>query len=169
MSDTKTLYDFSQELRDFMANIEADPETGEIDSETGEKIDQLYEDFEDKTKDCVNYLRRTVAEAELAKAESDKIKIYAKTLENKVKWMADYIQEMMKSVGIKKVVVSGRPATIAKNPMSVEVDMSQLDIEWTKEKISVDPDKKALLRYIKDGNEVPIGVTVIDDKTSLRY
>ena len=167
--EKKTLFGISEELCEFMANIEVDLETGEIEEGAASKMDELYDNFEEKAQDCVNYLRRTDAEAKLAKEEAEKIKAYSKVLDNKVKWMSTYIKDMMIKVGIKKVIVSGRPATIAKNPMSVEVDMTRIPVDWTIHKVDIKPDKKAIIKHVKEGKETPAGVIVINDKISLRY
>ena len=167
--ENKALWEISDELLEFMSEIEIDPETGEISEESFSKIESLSGDFDEKLENCINYLRRTDAESKLAKQEAELIKQYGKTLEKKVERLSEYIKHQMLKMLVHKTVISGRPASIAKNPDSLIVDESILPKEWMRVKVKEEPDKVAIMKHIKNGKEVPEGVEVVRDKTRLKF
>jgi hypothetical protein len=169
MNEYKELWEISDELLEAMDALDIDPETGEISQESFEQMDVLSGDFNEKLQDSINYLRRKTAEANIAKEESEKIKKYGKVLEKKVENFSEYVKNQMQKIGVKKIVISGRPASVVKNPDSVEVDKSILPKEWFRITTKEDPDKIAIMKHIKSGETAPKGVTLISEKKRLQY
>ena len=169
MNEYKPLWEISDELLEAMETLEIDPETGEISQESFEQMDVLSGDFNEMLEDSINYLRRKTAEANVAKEEAEKIKKYGKALEKKVENFSEYVKNQMLKIGVQKIVISGRPASVVKNPDSVEVDKSKLPKEWFRITTKEEPNKIAIMKHIKSGETAPEGVTLINEKKRLNY
>ena len=75
----------------------------------------------------------------------------------------------MESNGFQKIDTGLGSLTIAKNPMSVEIENEdEIPSEFKQEIITTKIDKNAIKKHIKETGEIIPGVIIVDDKTSLR-
>jgi hypothetical protein len=115
----------------------------------------IDEAIEDKVEGAAKLVRCLESDIEAIKAEEKRLADKRKVLENKVSSIKEYLQHEMEFAGLDKVKRATVTVSIQQNPPSVEVlDESVIPSIFMipqPEKI----DKKAILKAIKDGEEIP--------------
>ena len=80
-----------------------------------------------------------------------------------------YVKENMEKLGITKLETEIGKMSIAKNPLSIEIENEdQIPSEFKQEVMTVKIDKTAIKTYFKETGEIVPGTRIISDKTSLR-
>ena len=75
----------------------------------------------------------------------------------------------MERNGITKIETELGTLSIAKSPATVEViDQEQVPDEFLRIKTSIEVDKTAIKKNFKETGEVPDGIKIVTDNTSLR-
>ena len=75
----------------------------------------------------------------------------------------------MERLGITKMDTELGTLSIAKNPLSVEIENEdEIPTEFKQEIVTIKIDKTAIKNHFKETGEVVSGVQIVDDKTSLR-
>jgi hypothetical protein len=118
-------------------------------------LSAISESLEDKVESTAKFIRCLDGDIEAIKAEEKRLADKRKVLENKVSSIKEYLQNEMEFSGIDKVKRPTLTVSIQLNPPSVEVlDESVIPSIFMipqPEKI----DKKAILKALKDGEEIP--------------
>lgn len=123
----------------------------------------------EKSQNIIGYMRNIELTIDAMKTEEKRISEQRKTLENKIENFKSYVKECMESNGFQKIDTGLGSLTIAKNPMSVEIENEdEIPSEFKQEIITTKIDKNAIKKYIKETGEIIPGVIIVDDKTSLR-
>ena len=92
-----------------------------------------------------------------------------KSGEAKIEKFKQYVKENMERLGADKIPTELGTLSIAKNPMSVEIENEEEVPERFKEEVvTIKIDKTMIKNYFKDTGELIPGVKIIDNKTSLR-
>ncbi len=103
------------------------------------------------------------------KEEEKRISDLRKGLENKLDKFKQYVKDNMDILGITKMDTELGTLSIAKNPMSIEIENEKEVPETFKQQIiTTKIDKTAIKNYFKETGELIPGIKIIDDKTSLR-
>jgi len=103
------------------------------------------------------------------KIEEKRISEQRKTLENRLTKFKEYVKECMEKGGFTKVETELGSLTIAKNPASVEiVNEDEIPSEFKQEVVTVKIDKTAIKNHFKETGEIPTGVNILTNNTSLR-
>lgn len=123
----------------------------------------------EKSQNIIGYMRNIELTIDAMKTEEKRISEQRKALENKVENFKSYVKECMESNGFQKIDTGLGSLTIAKNPMSVEIENEdEIPSEFKQEIITTKIDKNAIKKHIKETGEIIPGVIIVDDKTSLR-
>lgn len=103
------------------------------------------------------------------KAEEKRISDLRKVAENKIEKFKQYVKENMEKLGLEKIQTELGILSIARNPISVEIENEEAIPEEFKNIVqTVKIDKTAIKKHFKETGEVIAGVQIVDDKTSLR-
>ena len=123
----------------------------------------------EKSQNIIGYMRNIELTIDAMKTEEKRISEQRKALENKIENFKSYVKECMESNGFQKIDTGLGSLTIAKNPMSVEIENEdEIPSEFKQEIITTKIDKNAIKKYIKETGEIIPGVIIVDDKTNLR-
>ena len=123
----------------------------------------------EKSQNIIGYMRNIELTIDAMKTEEKRISEQRKTLENRIENFKSYVKECMESNGFQKIDTGLGSLTIAKNPMSVEIENEdEIPSEFKQEIITTKIDKNAIKKHIKETVEIIPGVIIVDDKTSLR-
>lgn len=140
---------------------------------TEEEYNQLGEELalqlQQKGSNIIGYTKNIEVTIEAMKAEEKRINDNRKSLENKLDKFKQYVKENMEKLGITKMDTELGTLSIAKNPISVEIENEdEIPNEFKVEVITKKIDKTAIKNHFKQTGEVLPGTIIVDDKTSLR-
>lgn len=123
----------------------------------------------EKSQNIIGYMRNIELTIDAMKTEEKRISEQRKALENKIENFKSYVKECMETNGFQKIDTGLGSLTIAKNPMSVEIENEdEIPSEFKQEIVTTKIDKNAIKKHIKETGEIIPGVIIVDDKTSLR-
>ena len=145
-------------------------EQEEITPELKEELErELITLLHEKSQNTIGYIRNIELTIEAMKNEEKRISEQRKALENKVEKFKSYVKECMESNGFSKIDTGLGSLTIAKNPMSVEIENEdEIPAEFKQEIITTKIDKTAIKNHFKKTGEIIPGIRIVDNKTSLR-
>ena len=140
---------------------------------TDEAKKQIEEELtvllQQKSQNIIGYTRNIELTIEAMKNEEKRISEQRKILENRLTNFKEYVKECMDKNGITKIETALGNLTIAKNPMSVEIENEEeIPKEFKQQVITTKIDKTAIKNHFKATGEIIAGAKIIDDKTSLR-
>lgn len=165
MSDL-TLYNITNKFVDLMNKAEEGELTEKEYNEIGEEIAL---ELQKKSASIIGYIRNTELLIEAMKSEEKRISDTRKMGEAKLDKFKQYVKENMEKLGLDKIPTELGSLSIAKNPISVEVENeNEIPKEFKNEKITISIDKTAIKNHFKETGEIVPGTRIIDDKTSLR-
>lgn len=126
-----------------------DTETGEI--LTAEAVDELELAREEKIESCLLFVKNMNAEAEMIKAEIEKLTARKKACENKASWCKEYVQNALKGEKFK----TARVAVSYSNRQKLEFvgDINNMPEEFLRYK-EPELNKTAITNALKAGQEV---------------
>lgn len=149
------LYELSQnyiQALDFLTDPEADFPIEAI----NDTLEGMSGALEDKAVNVAKFLRNMEATAEAIKAAEADMAKRRRALENRVKWLKDYLKGSMEYTGISKIECPFFKLAIQKNPDAVNVtDEDAIPAQFKEQVISWKIDKTAIKAAIKGGNPVP--------------
>lgn len=131
-----------------------DTETGEI--LTIEALEQLQMDRAEKIEGCLLVIKNKTAEAEAIDMEIKRLSERKKALENKVKWIREYVGYSLNG----EKFSTARVAVSYRKSESVEITCATDELPEEFRKITYTPDKTNLKKALKDGAEIP-GVQLV--------
>lgn len=125
--------------------------------------------LQQKSQNTIGYVRNIELTIEAMKNEEKRISEQRKTLENRLTKFKEYVKECMEKGGFTKVETEIGSLTIAKNPASVEIiNEDEIPSEFKQEVVTVKIDKTAIKNHFKETGEIPAGVNINTQNTSLR-
>ena len=125
--------------------------------------------LQQKSQNIIGYARNIELTIEAMKNEEKRISEKRKMLENRVRKFKEYVKECMEKNGITKIETGLGNLTIAKNPISVEVvNEEEIPSEYKTEIVAVKVDKTKIKNNFKETGEIPNGVNILTNNTSLR-
>lgn len=122
-----------------------------------------------KSKNIIGYIKNIELTINAMKEEEKRISEQRKILENRLKNFKDYVKDCMEFNGITKVETALGNLSIARSPISVEIENENLvpqefKIITTTSKI----DKSKIKDNFKETGEIPTGVKINTENTNLR-
>lgn len=158
-----TLYDIKNK---FIELAEREDLTEE---EKTELSHEIAIELQNKSANIIAYIRNSKSLFDAMKNEEERLANIRKSGENKLDKFIEYVKENMNQLGIDKIQTELGNMSIAKNPMSVEIENEdEVPGEFKQEVTTVKIDKTAIKEYFKSTGELIPGVRIIDNKTSLR-
>lgn len=131
--------------------------------------EELARELQNKSSNIIGYIRNSELLIEAMKVEEKRIADIRKSGENKLEKFKQYVKENMERLGIDKIPTELGSLSIAKNPMSVEIENEEeVPDRFKEEVVTTKIDKVMIKNYFKDTGEMIPGVKIIDNKTSLR-
>lgn len=140
---------------------------------TEEEYNQLGEELaiqlQQKGSNIIGYTKNIELTINAMKEEEKRIAENRKSLESKLDKFKQYVKENMERLGITKMDTELGTLSIAKNPISVEIENEdEISAEFKQEIVTTKIDKTAIKNYFKETGEIPNGTNIITTNTSLR-
>ena len=145
-------------------------ESEEITEENKKQIEEeLTILLQQKSQNVIGYVRNNELTIEAMKTEEKRISDMRKALENRNNKFKEYVKECMQNSGFTKIDTGLGSLSIAKSPISVEIENeNEVPSEFKQEVVTVKIDKKAIADNFKATGEVPNGVKIHTNNTNLR-
>lgn len=161
-----TLYNITNKFAELMDRAE----NGELTEEEYNKLgEELALELQNKSSNIIGYVRNSELLIEAMKAEEKRISDMRKAGEIKIEKFKQYVKDNMERLGLDKIPTELGTLSIAKNPMSVEIeDETAVPEEFKTIVQTVKVDKTAIKNHFKETGEIVPGTRIIDDKMSLR-
>ena len=123
----------------------------------------------EKSQSIIGYTKNIELLIEGMKSEEKRIADNRRSLENRLTKFKEYVKDCMEKGGFSKIETELGQLSIAKNPMSVEIENEdEVPNEFKVEVVTTKIDKTAIKNYFKETGEIVNGTRIIDNKTSLR-
>lgn len=145
-------------------------EQEEITPELKDQLEkELTELLQQKSQNIIGYTKNIELTIEAMKTEENRISEQRKVLENKLDNFKQYVKECMEQNGLKKIETSLGTISIAKSPISVEIENEEEVPNDFKTIITTTKiDKTKIKDNFKQTGEIPTGVKINTENTSLR-
>ena len=150
---TDTLYKLVHENQ--VLNEMLDDETAPIE-EIGKALVELDGQIAKKAENTLDYMLNLAAARDAAKNEAKRLKEYSECLERRYNRLKDGLMYAMKATNKPVILTKHGEIKTKLNPPAVYIeDIAQLPAKYTRQKISIEPDKVAIKKAIKAGEKVP--------------
>lgn len=127
-------------------------------------LDSIEEVFDDKVENIAKAIKEIEGQAEMIKAEKDRLAKREQTMRNNAKSMKRYMQDQMEAVGKRKVQGKLLTVAIQRNASSIRIESEE---NIPKEYYVPQPDKldkTHLKQELKQGVEIP-GVELVQTES----
>lgn len=125
--------------------------------------------LQQKSQNIIGYTRNIELMINAMKEEEKRLADRRKIFENRLTKFKEYVKECMERNDITKMDTGLGSLTIAKNPASVEiVNEDEIPSEYKTEVVTVKIDKTKIKNNFKETGEIPNGVNILTNNTSLR-
>lgn len=130
---------------------------------------ELAMELQTKSTNIIAYIVDSEGLLARIKAEEERLAELRKKGEAKLAKFKTYVQDNMKALNLEKISTELGNMSIAKNPMSIEIeDESAIPEEFKKVETKISIDKTKIKEHFKATGEIVAGTKVINDKTTLR-
>ena len=145
-------------------------EQEEITPELKEQLEkELTELLQQKSQNIIGYTKNIELTIEAMKTEEKRISEQRKALENKLDNFKQYVKECMEQNGINKIETGLGTISIAKNPISIEIENEEEVPDEFKTVITTTKiDKTKIKDNFKETGEIPDGVKINTENTRLQ-
>jgi len=140
----------------------------DLDEKTmADTLEGIEGEFEEKAKSIGFVARNIESDVGAIDAEIARLNARKKTIQNREKWMRDYLKQNMQKAGITKIEHPLFVISITKGRDVVEItDIDAIPDEFVTVNSTIAPDKRALLAALKKG---PVsGAAITKSSDSLR-
>lgn len=143
---------------------------GELSEEEYNELGQeLAKELQNKSSNIIGYIRNSELLIEAMKTEEKRIADLRKIGENKISKFKEYVKENMEKLDIKEIATELGKLSIAKNPMSIEIENEdEIPTEFKEEITTIKIDKTKIKNHFKETGEIVKGTRIVDNKTNLR-
>jgi len=150
-----SLYELSSTYLQALDDL-TDPELDLPVEAVNDTLEALGDEMETKAINVTKFMRNMEATAKAIKEAEAEMAKRRKSLENRIKWMKDYLKGSMEHTGITKIECPYFKLSIQKNPVSVAITNEELIPDKFKEQVfSWRVDKTAIKNAIKSGTSIP--------------
>ena len=161
-----TLYNVTNKFVDLMNKAQDGELTEQEYNQLGE---ELALELQNKGAGIIGYVQNEEALTDAIDVQIKRLQEFKKVKQNNLDNFKRYVKENMERLGITKLETELGVLSITKNPMSVEIENEEdVPKEFKQEIVTTKIDKTAIKKHFKETGEIIAGVTIIDDKTSLR-
>lgn len=161
-----TLYNITNKFVDLMNKAQEGELTEEEYNQLGE---ELAIELQNKSSGIIGYAQNEEALIDAIDFQIKRLQELKKSKQSSLDKFKQYVKENMERLGITKMDTELGTLSIAKNPLSVEIENEdEIPAEFKQEIVTTKIDKTAIKNHFKETGEVVSGVQIVDDKTSLR-
>ena len=163
-----TLYEINAAIEAAIERMleSVDPETGEVNEQDARALDELQEAKKEKLDNIGAYIKNLTAEVAALKEEADKLKARAKSKENHIDRLKQYVADSMQAEGVTKVETT-RVAFSFRPSVAVNITNEEaIPKQYLTEKITYSPNKTAIKKAL-DAGEVIEGA-VLEHRQNLQ-
>ena len=165
MSNT-SLYNITNKFVDLMDKVQEGTITEEEYNKLGE---ELALELQKKSGNIAGYIQDRNALIDAIDMQVKRLQEYKKTEQNKLDKFKEYVKTNMERLNIVKIETELGTLSIAKSPISVEIaNEDEVPTEFKTEIVTTKIDKKKIADNFKSTGEIPNGVIIHTDNTSLR-
>lgn len=144
------LYELTE---NFLAIQNMDPD--EVSQEAiNDTLEAIEEDIYDKLDHIAWLIEDNKAKAEIYKKKKEAFAKAQKSLENKNKWLMEYMTNTIDALGVKKVETDNHILSPRNYKASVETDETKLASIYFKETVTRKPDNQLLYELLKNGEVI---------------
>lgn len=161
-----SLYNITDGFVEIMDKVQEGEITEEQYNELGQ---ELAIALQNKSIGIIGYVQNEEALIDAVDVQIKRLQDLKKQKTNNLDKFKQYVKENMEKLGITKLETEIGKMSIAKNPLSVEIENEdEIPSEFKQEVMTVKIDKTAIKTYFKENGEIVPGTRIISDKTSLR-
>lgn len=161
-----SLYDVTNRFVELMDKVQDGELTEEEYNQLGE---ELALELQRKSTSIIGYTQNKEALIDAIDVQIKRLQELKRSEQSKLDRFKEYVKENMTRLGIDKVETELGILSIAKNPMSVEIENeNEIPSEFKQKIITVKIDKTTIKKHFKETGEIVAGTRIVDDKTSLR-
>jgi len=153
------LYEITNNYKFLEQNDDCDPEA------LTDTLEAIAGEFEEKALSVSAYFLNQDAEVKAIKAAAKAMVDRAKAIENRSNSLKEYLLTNMQALGISDISCPQYQITLRK-PQKVVNVTGELDERYNVRKMTVSPDKVAIKKALKSGEDVK-GAELVDGKVSL--
>lgn len=125
--------------------------------------------LQQKSQNVIGYARNIEAMIEAKKNNEKMLAESRKADERRLENFKKYVKECMENAGFTKIETGLGVLSIAKSPISVEItNEDEIPAEFKEEVRTMKINKKAIADNFKETGEIPNGVNILTNNTSLR-
>lgn len=161
-----SLYKITNKFAELMDKAQNGELTEEEYNQLGE---ELALELQNKSANIIGYAQNKEALIDAIDIQIKRLQDLKKSEQNGLDRFKQYVKENMERLSIEKIGTELGILSIAKNPMSVEIENEdEIPSEFKQEVVTVKIDKTAIKNHFKTTGEIVAGTRIVDDKTSLR-
>lgn len=161
-----SLYNITNKFVELMDKAQDGELTEEEYNELG---NELALELKNKSSNIIGYIKNSELLLEAMKAEEKRLADIRKQGEKKLNKFYEYVKENMERLGLTEIPTELGKLKIAKNPISVEIENEdEVPSEYKTEVVTVKIDKTKIKNDFKETGEIPNGVRILTNNTSLR-
>jgi len=161
-----SLYSITNKFVELMDKAEEGELTEQEYNQLGE---ELAQELQNKSTNIIGYVKNSEYLLDAIKQEEKRLSEMRKKGEAKLEKFKQYVKENMERLELKEIPTELGKMSIAKNPISVEIENEDaIPSEFIQEVVTKKVDKTAIKNYFKETGEIVSGTKIIDNKTSLR-
>jgi len=163
-----SLYQISENYMEAL-DVLTDPEADLPVEAVNDTLEALGGELEDKAINVAKFLKNMEATAKAIKEAEAEMARRRKALENRVKWLKDYLKANMEHTGISKIECPYFKLSVQKNPPAVAIlDEKTIPAEFKEQVVSWKIDKTGIKNAIKAGKSVPGAELVNGTRLAIR-
>lgn len=157
------LYDLSESYANIQNLLDAE---GTDQESLKMALSVIETEIQAKAQNVAHIIRQMDADAEAIKAEEKRLADRKRAIENRIRWLKDYLKDQMEMTNTDKIKTATMTISIQNNPPSVSiVDDKAIPAKFlTIIPEQYVPDKKAISAAIKGGEDVP-GAELVQGKS----
>ena len=164
MSDIR-LYEIPKKFEDLMTKAEE----GELTQEEYDCIGtEIAEKKKKKSTSIIGYYQNKNAFIDAIDLQIKRLQEIKKAEQNNLDRFKKYVKDNMERMQLTKIETELGTLFIAKSPATVVIDQEQVPDKFLRVKTNIEVDKTAIKKNFKETGEVPDGIRIATNNTSLR-
>lgn len=154
------LYEISEQYQQLQHMAESDEET--LIEAVSETMELVQADFTEKAQAIVLVAFNVTADIDAIDAQIKRLQDRKSAIQSKAEHLREYLKRNMAATGISNIKCPLFSITLSKPIAQVAIiNEANIPDDYVTVKTTVSPDKKAILKALKDGKEVP-GAALMD-------
>ena len=164
MSDIR-LYEIPKKFEDLMTKAEE----GELTQEEYDCIEtEIAVEIKKKSTSIIGYYQNKNAFIDAIDLQIKRLQEIKKAEQNNLDRFKKYVKDNMERMQLTKIETELGTLFIAKSPATVVIDQEQVPDKFLRVKTNIEVDKTAIKKNFKETGEVPDGIRIATNNTSLR-